>query len=58
MILFFILMIILAILVTFIILAVSTAGASAIIIFGDVIMCVCIIIWILKKILNKKSNEN
>ena len=55
MVLFFILTIVLVILAIFIALAVSAAGASAIIIFGDVIVCACIIVWILKKILKKKN---
>lgn len=58
MVLFFILTIVLVILAIFIALAVSAAGASAIIIFGDVIVSACIIMWILKKILKKRSNEN
>lgn len=58
MVLFFILTIILIILAIFIALAVSAVGASAIIIFGDVIVCACIIMWLLKKILKKKSNGN
>ena len=58
MVLFFILTIVLVILAIFIALAVSAACASAIIIFGDVIVCACIIMWILKKILKKRSNEN
>ena len=56
--LFFILTIVLVILVIFIALAVSVTGASAIIVFGDVIVCACIIMWILKKILKKRTNGN
>lgn len=55
MILFTILLFALAILVTITILAVSIGGAGFIIIFGDVIVCIFIIIMIMKKIINKRK---
>ena len=33
----------------------SVGGAVGIILFGDVIVCVLILIWIMKKILTKKK---
>ena len=35
----------------------SVGGAIGIILFGDVIVCVLILIWIMKKILTKKKNR-
>ena len=53
MILFTILLLTLIILVAIIALAVSIGGAGAIIIFGDVIVCIVFILLIMKKILRK-----
>lgn len=50
MILFITLALILALLVTITVLAISIGGASFIIIFGDVIVCIFIIIWIIKRL--------
>lgn len=55
MILFIILALILILLVVATVLVISVAGAGAIIVFGDVIVCILIIGWIIKKIFfNKK----
>lgn len=54
----------LVLLITLIILILITAfvigifGAGFIIIFGDVIVCVLIIAWIIKKIISKKKDKN
>lgn len=51
--LFMILLIILILLIAFVILAVSIGGTVAIVLFGDVIVCIFIIMWIIKKLLKK-----
>ena len=51
--LFIILALILLILIGIAVLAISIGGAGFIIIFGDVIVCIFIIIWLMKKILDK-----
>lgn len=40
-------------LLLFVIAAVGAIGAGGIIIFGDVIVCILFLIWVLKKILKK-----
>lgn len=54
MITFTILMIILAILMVVSVIVISVGGAAFIIVFGDIIVCVFILIWIIKKIFKKK----
>ena len=51
--LFTILAIMLILLVLVVILAVSIGGSIAIILFGDVIVCIFIIVWIIKKLMKK-----
>lgn len=53
--LFIILLLIVLILSVFLILALSVFGAGALIIFGDVIICILIIGWIIKKLFFKKK---
>lgn len=53
MILFAILALILVILVVTVVLVTSAVGAGAIILFGDVIVCIFIIMWIIKKLFFK-----
>ena len=53
MVLFTILAIMLILLVLVVILAVSIGGSIAIILFGDVIACIFIIVWIIKKLMKK-----
>lgn len=53
MILLLILAIILAILVVFTIAVVSVGGAVGLIIFGDIIVCILVIGWIIKKLIFK-----
>lgn len=57
MILFAILMIILACLITFVVFAVGLGGSIFIIIFADVIVCIAIIFAILRFIKKRKSNR-
>ena len=55
MVLFIILLLILVILVVIGIIAVSAFGAGIIILFGDVIVCAAIIIFIISKIIKNKK---
>lgn len=55
--LFIVLAIILAILVTITALVLAVGGAGFIIIFGDVIVCVFLIGWIMKKLTTKKKRK-
>lgn len=55
MILFTILMLMAIILVIAAILLVSAFGAGVLIVFGDVIVCLILIIWIIKKLINRKN---
>lgn len=59
MILFTIIMLILLILILFLVAIVSVFGAGAIIIFGDVIVCIVLLIWLTKLIFfrHKKSDD-
>ncbi len=52
--LFIILALILLILTIFMIAVVSVGGAVCILIFGDVIVCMVLIIWIMTRIFRKK----
>ena len=52
MILFIILTLIVLLLIRFLVLAISVAGALSILLFGDVIVCIFIIVWIMKKIIS------
>lgn len=54
MILFTILLLTLIILTILSVLAISMGGAIFIIVFGDVIVCIFIIVWILKRLIKKK----
>lgn len=58
MILFTILAIIFVILAALLILTVSTVGAAGIAIFGDVIVCMVIIGFIMRAIIRKKRNKD
>lgn len=54
MILLLILTMIILLLITFVVLIVSGIGAIGIILCGDIIVCIAIIVWIIKKITKKK----
>lgn len=55
MILFTCLTIIALIIVTFIVLTVGVGSALTVILFSDVIVCVFIIVWLLRKIIRKRK---
>ena len=55
MILFLILALMLVILTVFTVVIVSVTGAVGIVLFGDIIVCIMMIIWIIKRILRKKK---
>lgn len=50
-----ILLLTLAILVTITVIALSVGGAAFIIVFGDVIVCILVIAWIVKRLLRRKK---
>lgn len=54
MILFTILALILLILTVITVVAISIGGSLVIVLFGDVIVCAAIIIWIMKKLITRK----
>lgn len=54
MVLFLILLLITIILAIVTVVAVSIGGATFIILFGDVIVCVFIIVWIMKRLFRRK----
>ena len=53
MILLIILMLIVFILTTVVVLSVSAIGSAAIFIFGDVIVCIGFLVWLIKKLVTK-----
>lgn len=55
MILFMILLLTLAILTVFTVVVVAATGAVGIVLFGDVIVCIILIVWIMKKIFRKRK---
>ena len=55
MILFIILLLIVAILTAITVFAISVGGAVFVILFGDVIVCIALIVWIMKRRINKKK---
>lgn len=57
MILFTILLLMAFILTVFTIIAVSVGGAAFIIVFGDVIVCIAIIVWFMKRLRNRKNKR-
>lgn len=54
MILFTLLAFVLLILIVVTVVAVSIGGAAFVIIFGDVIVCIAIMMWIIKKLIKRK----
>lgn len=54
MILFMILLLMLVILTVFTVIAIAIGGSAFIVVFGDVIVCIFIIAWIIKKLAKKK----
>ena len=55
MITFIILAITLIALAIFTVVTVGTVGAAGIIVFGDVIICIVLIVWIIKRLVNRKD---
>ena len=55
MILFTILLLTLVLLTVFTVAVVSAGGAIFIVLFGDVIVCALIIIWIMKRLITKRK---
>ena len=55
MITFIILAITLIALAIFTIVTVGTVGTAGIIVFGDVIVCIVLIVWIIKRLVNRKD---
>lgn len=55
MILFITLLVTLLVLAVIVVLAIGIGGAAFIIVFGDVIVCILIIVWIMKKILKRRK---
>lgn len=55
MILFAILLIIVLLCVAVIVLGAGTFGATFILLFGDVIVCIAIIIWLMKKLFKRNK---
>lgn len=57
MILLTILLLTVALLTVFAVFAVGTVGAVGFIVFGDVIVCIVLLIWIIKRIIFKKKKH-
>ena len=55
MILLLILTLIVLLLITFVVLIISGVGAIGIILCGDIIVCIAIIVWIIRKFTKKKK---
>lgn len=55
MILFTILLLVLMLLIAITVVLVSIFGAGFIVIFGDVIICIVLIVWILKKMIKRRK---
>lgn len=55
MILLTLLLLITIILTVVTVVALSVVGAGAIIIFGDAIVCIAILVWIIKKLVSRKK---
>ena len=51
-----ILLIIVAILSILTVLVIGAVGAAGIVIFGDVIVCILVLVWIIKRIIKKRKN--
>ena len=55
MIIFTILLLVLMLLIAITVVLVSIFGAGFIVIFGDVIICIVLIVWILKKMIKRRK---
>ena len=57
MILFITLLIMALLLAVFTVFAIAIGGSVFIVVFGDVIVCIFLIVWIIKKLFKKKSKK-
>ena len=57
MILAVLLALIVLVLIAITVIVVSIGGALGVIMFGDVIVCIAILIWIIKKLIFRKKNK-
>ena len=57
MILFMTLLIMALLLAVFTVFAIAIGGSVFIVVFGDVIVCIFLIVWIIKKLFKKKSKK-
>lgn len=57
MILFAIIFFTLFLLVAFTVISIAVGGAAFIIVFADVIVCVCIMVWIVKRLIGRKKKK-
>lgn len=57
MILFTTLLIMALLLAVFTVFAIAIGGSVFIVVFGDVIVCIFLIVWIIKKLFKKKSKK-
>ena len=51
------LLLMLFILIVVTVLAISIGGSIAVILFGDVIVCIFIIVWIIKRLIERKKKK-
>lgn len=56
--LFTILVTILLTLILFAVIVIGLGGVAFIMVFGDLIVCIAIIVFIIKRLIKKKRNEN
>ena len=55
MILFMIMVLMIALLTVFTVVVIGATGAVGIVLFGDVIVCIALLVWLFKKILKRKK---
>ncbi len=55
MVLFMILAIMLVVLTVFTVAVISVTGAVGVVLFGDIIVCIWLILWFIKRIIRKKK---
>lgn len=51
------LLLMLFILIVVTVLAISIGGSIAVVLFGDVIVCIFIIVWIIKRLIERKKKK-
>ena len=55
MILFMIMVLMIALLTVFTVVVIGATGAVGIVLFGDVIVCIALLVWLFKKIFKRKK---